>query len=113
MDDDTLLNISIITAIIGIILLLALSFYDNIPEKGFNELTDNDIGSKVKVNGIIKGVYMHNNSQTLKVRQECLMDVFVFDTRNYSIGGNITVQGTVQEYNGKMEIMAEKIVIRP
>ncbi|MGV8172163.1 MAG: hypothetical protein ACP5OA_05735 [Candidatus Woesearchaeota archaeon] len=111
MDDNTLLNISITIAILGIILLLALSFYDKIPENGFNEVTSNNIGSKVKVNGIIKNVYMHNNSQTLKLRQECYMDVFAFDTKNYTIGENITVQGTVQEYNGKMEIIAEKIEI--
>jgi len=112
MEDDTLLNISVTVAVIGIIALLMLSFYDKIPEKGFNEVTSGDVGTKIKVNGVIKNVYLHNNSQTLRLRQECLMDVFIFDTRNFSIGENITVQGTVQEYDGKIEIMADKIEIK-
>ena len=39
------------------------------------------------------------------------MDVFVFDkNQNLSLNDSVSIEGTVQEYNGKMEIMADKIV---
>ncbi len=110
MEDNTLITISLSVAILGLVSLLLISFYDKIPEKNFNEITNKDIGSVVKTTGTIKQVYVHNNSITLKLKQECLMDVMIFDKNtNFSIGEKITVQGIVQEYNGKQEIIAEKI----
>jgi RecG-like helicase len=111
MEDTTLINISISVAMIGIFILLLFSFYDKIPEKGFNEITSKDASSQVKINGTIKQVYHHNSSLTLKLKQECLMDVMIFDkNEDFSIGENVIVQGEVQEYNGKQEIIADKIV---
>jgi len=111
MEDNTLINISLSVAMIGIIILLLISFYDKIPEKDFNEITSKDVGLVVKTNGTIKQIYIHNNSLTLKLKQECLMDVMIFDkNKNLSVGDIVSVQGAVQEYNGKQEIIAEKIV---
>ena len=111
MEDETLITISLSVAIFGIIILLLFSFYDKIPEKNFNEITSKDVGSQVKVNGTIKQIYMHNNSLTLKIKQECLMDVMLFEKNtNFSIGENVVVSGKIQEYNGKQEIIADKIV---
>jgi len=112
MEDKVLLNISLIITFAGIITLLILSYYDRIPEKNFNEITSSDAGSSVKVQGTVRQVYMHNNSMSLKLEQTCLMDVMIFDKGNYSVGDNLTVQGAVQEYNGRMEMVADKIVKR-
>jgi hypothetical protein len=110
MKDDTLLNIALTVAMFGTIFLLILSYYDKIPEKNFNEITSKDVGSRVKVQGTIKQIYLNNNSMSIKLKQECLMDIFLFDkNQNLSINDSINVDGTVQEYNGKMEIMADKI----
>jgi len=110
MEDETLITISLSVAMIGIIILLLFSFYDKIPEKSFNEITSKDTGSVIKANGTIKQIYEHNNSLTLKIKQECLMDVMLFDkNNNFSIGENVIVQGKIQEYNGKQEIIADKI----
>lgn len=110
MEDKTLLNIALVATFAGIILLLILSYYDKIPEKSFNEITSSDAGSQVKVNGVVKQVYTHNSSITLRLEQKCLMDVTIFEKGNYSVGENLTVEGSAQEYNGKMEILADKIV---
>jgi len=112
MKDEFLLNIALITAGIGIILLLFLAFYDKIPEKKFNEITSSDVDTKVKVTGIVLQQYIHNNSMTLKLKQECTMDVFLFEKLNVTVGSNVSVTGSVQEYNGKMELMADSIVVK-
>jgi len=111
MEDRTLLNIALIVGMIGIITLLLLSYYDIIPEKNFNEITSSDVSSRVKVQGIIKQIYLNNNSISIKLKQECIMDVFLFDkNQNFSVNDSVNVDGTVQEYNNKMEIMADKII---
>jgi RecG-like helicase len=113
MDDKTLLNIALISTFIGIIALLIMAYYDYIPEKSFNDITGKDISSRVKIGGTINATYMHNNSMTIKLEQKCLMDVFLYDINpEFTVGKNVSVEGTVQEYNGKMEIMAEKITVR-
>jgi hypothetical protein len=110
MEDKILLNIALITAAIGIITLLLLSYYDKIPEKNIAEITSSDISSYVKVQGKIQQIYMHNNSMSIKLMQECVMNVNIFDKdQNLSINDSITVQGTVQEYKGKMQILADRI----
>jgi hypothetical protein len=113
MEDKTLLNISLIITFAGIVALLILSYYDKIPEKNFNEITSSYTGSAMKVQGTVKQVYTHNSSISLKLEQTCLMDVTIFEKdQNYTVGDNLAVTGTVQEYNGKMEILADKIVKR-
>jgi len=111
MEDKTLLQISTSVAVFGIILLLLLSYYDKIPEKKFNDITEKDAGSKVRVNGNVAGVYYHNNSMSINLRQDCYINIFLFDNKqNFTFGENLTIYGTVQEYNGKMNINAEKIM---
>jgi RecG-like helicase len=110
MEDKFLLNIALFITAIGILFLLILSYYDKIPEKKFNEITSQDTDTQINVKGVILQKYVHNNSMTIKLKQECVMDVFLFENLNISTGANVSVTGTVQEYNGKMEIMAENII---
>jgi DNA/RNA endonuclease YhcR with UshA esterase domain len=110
MNDKTLLNISLIVAAIGIITLLLLSYYDKIPEKAFNEITSGDISSRITVKGVAKQLYPHNNSVSIKLEQTCTMDITSFEKNlSVNIGDNLSVQGAVQEYNGRMNILADKI----
>lgn len=113
MEDNVLLNIALAVAMIGIIVLLILSYYDKIPEKNFNEVTSSDVGYRINVQGIVKQIYVNNNSMSIKLKQECVMDIFLFDkNQNFSVNDSLSVEGSVQEYNGKMEIMADKITLR-
>jgi len=106
-----LLNIALIIGILGTATLLLLSYFDKIPEKSFNEITSKDVSSYVKVKGIIQQVYVHNNSMSIKLTQECVMNINIFDkNQNLSVNDSVTVQGTVQEYNGRMQILADKII---
>jgi DNA/RNA endonuclease YhcR with UshA esterase domain len=111
MEDKTLLNIASTVAVIGIIILLLLSYYNKIPERAFNEITSKDLASYVKVKGTVKQVYMHNNSMSIQISQECLMYVNIFDNnQNISINDTVTIQGTVQEYKGKLQILADRVI---
>lgn len=110
MDDDTLLNIALSVALIGLITLLTLSYFDKIPEKNFNEITSKDIGARITLKGTIKQIYPHNNSISVKLKQECTIDVTSFEKDlDINIGENLTVQGTVQEYNGRINVLADRI----
>jgi hypothetical protein len=111
MNDDTLLNIALSIAFLGLIMLLALSYFDNIPEKNFNEITSKDINSHITIKGTVKQIYPHNNSVSIKLKQECTMDVTSFEKNvNITVGDNLTVQGTIQEYNGRINMLADRII---
>ena len=113
MEDETLMNISLFVASLGIIILLLLAFYDEIPQKSINDITAKDIDTRIKIYGVIKQIYTGNQSMTLKLEQQCTIDVFVFDkNQNLSVGDSVNVDGVVQEYKGKKEIVANKITYR-
>lgn len=113
MDDDTLLNISIAVAFAGIIILLLLSFYDRIPSEDFNDIRCEDAGRYVKVEGTVDKIIRRNNSVTLRLEQRCFQDIFMFDDIDgISLNDTVTVQGTVQEYEGRLSILADKIIMK-
>jgi len=110
MDDKTLLNIVIAIVIVGLAALLILSYYSVIPEKTVNQLTSSDVSTAIRSNGTIKSVIYYNTSTLLKIEQKCVMDAVIFSNdQNFTIGQNVKVEGTVQEYNGKMELLIDKI----
>jgi hypothetical protein len=110
MDDKILLNISIAVAISGILLLMILSFYNWIPESNSNDLRCEDVGKYVKMTGRISNIQLRNSSTSIRIEQKCFQDIFIFG-RNEELRLNetITVHGTIQEYNGRLSILADRI----
>jgi len=113
MDDNVLLNIAITVTFLGIIALLVLSFYDRIPSEDFNDIRCVDVGKYVKVEGDVKNVVRRNNSMSIRLEQRCFQDIFLFENNDdISVNDTIAVQGTIQEYNGRLSILADKIIIK-
>jgi len=113
MDDDMLLNISLVVTFLGIIILLLLSFYDNIPYKDFNDMRCIDVGKYVKVEGDVYSIARRNNSMSIRLEQRCFQDVFVFESdEDISVNDTVTIHGTIQEYNGRLSILADSIALK-
>jgi hypothetical protein len=112
MDDKKLLDIALVTAIIGILILIIMSYYEFIPEKVFSDLTSKDVGQKVKMQGIIKSLKYYDSGTSIRLEQKCNIDIWIFSNiTNLSKEKNAIFEGKIDEYNGKLELIADKVTI--
>jgi len=115
MKESTLVKISIICSLTGLIILYFISA--KIEVKDYKpDLQNKNIGQDVKLKGIVAKITDKGDVVFIEVSQENPVNVVIF-TNNGNIklknGDSIEVIGKVQEYNGKDEIIAQKIrVIR-
>ncbi|MBI2130261.1 hypothetical protein HYU10_00665 [Candidatus Woesearchaeota archaeon] len=114
MKENTLIKISIIFSLAGLVILYFISGSIKIDDYKPKSISS-EIGQDVKVNGVVKGVRKFDNAAIIEVEQKSVLDVAVLGKSNLSItaGDSVEIIGEVQEYNGKEEVIANRIrVIR-
>ena len=106
-----MLKIALICSLVGLIILYFISAKIEINEYKPNILNKN-IGDDVKLKGTITRITDKGSVVFLDVNQQAPIKVVVFaGDKNLSLkdGDKIEITGKVQEYNGKNEIIAQKI----
>ena len=115
MKETTLLKIALICSLIGLIALYFISTKIEIKDYKPNILNKN-IGEDVKLLGTVTKISDKGNVVFIEVNQQNPITVVLFSNdANLKLKNDdfVEVIGEVQEYNGKNEIIAQKIrVIR-
>ncbi len=111
MDDSTLLTIAIATTILGLMALCILVYTAVIPETSIAAINDSTVGKKIVVTGAIMEVQQRNSTTFLKIIQTCSLDVIVFKPINMTTG-TARIEGIIQEYEGKKELIADRITLK-
>ncbi len=114
MEEKTLTKTALITTIVGLLLLFVLS--QEIESPTATALGEYSPQETVRVDGLVTKVAHKNTAYFLDVdatRQE-KMNIVVFPSEElYLKEGNVVrIQGTVQEYNGRREVIASKIIVK-
>lgn len=104
MKDSFILKVAIITSLIGIVVLFSVLLNTELP----NSFILSDLDSEIKIEGEVIDLKKYDKMSvlTLDVREK--VDVVIFD--EFDIEGKLEVVGTVDEYNGKKQIIANKII---
>ena len=111
MKETTLLKIALVCSLIGLIALYFISTRIDIKDYKPNILSGN-IGDDVKLQGFVSKINDKGNVVFVNVNQQNSVDVVLFKSNgNLKLknGDNVEVIGKVQEYNGKNEIIAQRI----
>lgn len=114
MKESTLLKIALICALIGLVALYFISAKIEVKDYKPSELSKN-IGDDVNLKGTVTKIADKGNVVFVDVSQQNSVSVVLFTDNNINLksGDNVEVIGKVQEYNGKNEIIAQKVrVIR-
>ena len=113
MKESTLLKIALLCSLVGLIALYFISakieFKDYKPSA-----LNKDIGDDVKLQGTISRISDKGNVIFIEVAQQMPVTVVLFskdEDLKLRNGDKIEVIGEVQEYNGKDEIIAQRIRI--
>ena len=113
MKETTLLKLALICSLVGLLALFFISAKIEIKDYKPNFL-NNNVGDDVKLTGTIAKISDKGDVAFVEIIQKVPVSVVVFkDKTNLRLKSNdsIEVYGKVKEYNGKNEIIAQRIRI--
>ena len=107
MNERALLKISLIGSIIGIIILFILSSFTELEENQISNLEDDN----VKVKGIITKITDRETIMIIEIAQQNKIEAIIFKEENISLekGDEIEITGSTDEYEGRQQIIVDKI----
>tara|TARA_Y100000310_G_scaffold298572_1_gene332614 strand:+ start:4636 stop:4995 length:360 start_codon:yes stop_codon:yes gene_type:complete len=115
MKESLLLKIALITTLLGIFVLYVVSDNIKIKELSLDEINDEAIGNMVKVLGKVERVTELDKVTFIDVSQPSTAKVVVFrekekdDTLGLEQDDYVEIIGKIEDYEGEMEIIAERI----
>src|SRR3989338_5347271 len=114
MAEQILLKISLAVIIVGMLFLFLYTESIDLPVS--NSLGTLPTSEIVKVKGIVRSVQTFDKVAFVQLDAERMekMDILLFQEKNLFLkkGDYVEVEGTVEEYQGKKEVIANKIVLK-
>ena len=113
MKETTLLKIALICSLVGLVALYFISGRIELKDYKPNYLNNKNIGDDVKLSGKIMKITDKGNVVFIDVEQNFPVSVVVFTDKVVNLNENdfVEISGKIQEYNGKEEIIADKIKV--
>ena len=112
MKEKILLKIALVCSLGGILLLFFISDKLDINEKMISEIDEVEIGSEVKIQGVVSGVEKRGSMVIVDIAQLEKMNVIVFDNISLNQGDYVEINGRVEEYEGETQLIADKIILK-
>lgn len=113
MKEKHLLKIALICSLIGVAALYFISENIEIKQTNIEKITFDDVDRNVKVKGVVNDLFENENVMIIDVIQPEEITVVLFKRNNKNIsigkGDNIEVIGKVDEYEGKLEIIGNRV----
>lgn len=111
MKEKTLLRIALLCSVTGIALLFIISENIEIDEKAIDKINMDNIGDYVKIKGTVAKIIETEEVMILNIEQPAQITVFLFKNKPVTLneGNYIEVIGKIEDYEGKTEIIADKI----
>ena len=117
MKEKNLLKAAFIASLIGVLILFIVSENISVDEKTISKITFEDLDKKVKIKGLVEKVIDTEKVVIMEVVQAENMDVILFKDGDGTVdvkeGDFIEVIGRVEEYEGELEVIGQRVrVIR-
>ena len=116
MDDKTLLRTALIGTIVGVVLLYFISSQLSVGEQVIAQLDELPEGKEVKVTGVVLRVNDAEKVMFLNIAEEKIEDVTVVLFKSGKVdvkeGDVVTVVGSLEEYEGKKEIIGNRVGVK-
>ena len=111
MKEKTLLKIALIISITGAAMLYYISEITGIEEKVIEKIDSTDIEKDLQINGKVERVTETDKIMIMEVSQPKTITVVAFKDGKINIkeGDMVKITGSVEEYQGKPEIIADEI----
>lgn len=113
MKEKTLLKIAVMASLLGVVVLYFISEGMMIEEKMIENIDSTDYEKDIRINGKVERVTDMEKIVILEVSQPKKITVVAFKDGKFDIeeGDSVYISGSVEEYRGKPEIIADEIKI--
>ena len=115
MKEQTLLKTALIVSLLGLLILYLISGNIEIKEKNIEKITIDNKDEFVKLTGIVNKVIDTEKVTIMEITQPQQITVVLFKDENKTMpiqeGNEVEVIGKVDEYEGKLEIIADRLRI--
>ena len=112
MQEKTLLKIALITSIVGLVVIYVISGNIVIEEKTLEKITIGNKDEFVKVRGMVSRITDLEKVTIMEITQPTEITIIMFKNGNESTifaeGNEVEIIGKIDEYEGEMEIIAER-----
>jgi DNA/RNA endonuclease YhcR with UshA esterase domain len=111
MKEKTLLKTALVVSLVGVLVLFFISKFVEVEERYIGDITIEDLDKNVKVIGTVSKVIDTEKVMIMDVSQPQNLKVVVFKDKDISLkkGDYIEVLGKVEEYEGELEIIGDRI----
>ena len=113
MENHKLLKISLIISLIGTFSLLLILEYQEIPLYKIEQITKEQLETKVRIQGTILKIKETPGLYILDIRDTKTITTIAFKEEqiNFKRNSFVEIEGKVQEYQNELEIIADKIIL--
>jgi len=115
MREQTLLKTALIVSLLGLSILYLINDNIDIKEKNIEKITIDNKDEFVKLKGIVSRLIDTEKVTIMEITQPQEITVVLFKDENKTMpiqeGNEVEVIGKVDEYEGKLEIIADRLRI--
>ena len=112
MKEKTVLKIALISSLVGLLVLYLISDNITIEEKNIEKITLDNKDEFVKVRGLVNKVVDTEKVTIIEIMQPNEITVVLFKNENKATliqeGNEVEIIGKVDEYEGELEIIAQR-----
>ena len=115
MKEKTLLKIALSCVFLGLITLFFIAENSSLANKNIEEISEDDVGKTIKITGVLTKVSDKDKVMFIEVGQQRTekISVVLFKDHDFELipGQYVSVIGQVEEYQGKKELIANKLTL--
>ncbi len=120
MKDETLLKLSLVTSIVGLLLLFSIAQMAEVPAVTISQITEDYIGRTVLISGNISSIFTSNKGTIfLEISDKTgELKAVIFKNLVSKVSPSplqerqqVQIQGKINEYEGELEIIPDKITV--
>ena len=113
MKEKTLFKIALICSFLGLIGLFFISDRISIDRINISDIDKEDLGEEIKIIGRIERVTNSDKVVFLEISEMKTesISIILFKDRDIELqeGSYVEIEGEIDEYNGKMEVIASRV----
>lgn len=113
MDEKKISKIAMGVVIVGIISLFVISYFLDYKATMIGEIDAADLGKNVKIIGEVGKFNDYGTIKTFMLKDESGEILIAVFTESLEVEGKVEVVGSVEDYKGNIEIVADKISVVP
>jgi aspartyl/asparaginyl-tRNA synthetase len=113
MHENTLLKVALITSVLGVALLFFISAGVDVDAQSIARIDEIPEGKEIEVTGVVVRAHDREKVLFLTIAEEKVEDVTVVLFKNGKVnvqeGDVVTVTGSIDEYEGKKQIIGNRV----